>query len=425
MNRKQAVQYAEFINSLCESGNLKFDWLDSLDSEARDHVFRNPSYIGHEEISVDDFENHFGGYSILGFFDIIEEEHLFDYYYFVSNSLADPLFQRNNKDNTDIDIITEQSSKQINQSKEDNIVIDEDLAKAFLDNPASYIYDYTDIEDTFTGITDEASRILSGHVGELNLYGLTGISDSAAEILSEHKGPINLESLTNISDTSAVFLSRHGGPINLEGLTEISDTVAEALSNHEDKLSLYGLKTLSDAAAKSLSKHDGNLLINGLIELSNIAAETLSMKQGFLQLDIKKPSVFSFNGLSELTDKLSDILADSNREINLPGVIEISDQAAANIAESKGAWLHLNGVKSLSDCQAENLSRFSGDELSLNSLTEISDMGAKHLSNFCGKYLFLKKLTEINHDGIHSLASYKGNLRVPSETRERIDSSSQ
>ena len=316
MNRKQAVQYAEFINSLCESGNLKFDWLDSLDSEARDHVFRNPSYIGHEEISVVVFENHFGVYDILGFFDIIEEDHLFDYYYFVSNSLADPLFQRINKDNTDIDIITEQSSKQMNQSKEDNIVIDEDLAKAFLDNPASYIYDYTDIEDTFTGITDEASRILSGHVGELNLYGLSGISDSAAEILSEHKGPINLESLTNISDTSAVFLSRHGGPINLEGLTEISDTVAEALSNHEDKLSLYGLKTLSDAAAKSLSKHDGNLLINGLIELSNIAAETLSMKQGFLQLDIKKPSVFSFNGLSELTDKLSDILADSNREIN-------------------------------------------------------------------------------------------------------------
>ena len=96
MNREQAEQYTTFINSLCESGNLNWDWLDSLSSDARDHVRQNPKYIGREQISEDEFENDYGGHSILGFFDEIGEEHLFDYYYFVSNSLADPSFK--NKD---------------------------------------------------------------------------------------------------------------------------------------------------------------------------------------------------------------------------------------------------------------------------------------------------------------------------------------
>lgn len=96
MNREQAEQYTTFINSLCEAGDLNWDWLDSLDSDARDHVRQNPKYIGREQISEDEFENNYGGHSILGFFDEIGEEHLFDYYYFVSNSLADPSFK--NKD---------------------------------------------------------------------------------------------------------------------------------------------------------------------------------------------------------------------------------------------------------------------------------------------------------------------------------------
>lgn len=73
MNREQAEQYTTFINSLCESGNLNWDWLDSLGSDARDHVRQNPKYIGREQISEDEFENDYGGHSILGFFDEIDQ----------------------------------------------------------------------------------------------------------------------------------------------------------------------------------------------------------------------------------------------------------------------------------------------------------------------------------------------------------------
>lgn len=422
MKRQQAEQYAEFISSLCEAGDLKWDWIDSLDSGARDHVLNNPSYLGKEKISGDEFEKHYGSVSMLGFFSVIDEAHLFDYHHYVSNLLADSSFQRNDKQASDINTTPEQSaSTTMTQSDQDQVIIDEELAQAFLDDPASDIYEYTDISDEFTGITDEAARVLSNHTGELNLYGLSGISDSAAEILSEHEGSINLENLYELSHTAAVFLARHKGPINLDGLTGISDAVADALSHHEDNLSLHSLETLSDAAAESLSKHNKTLLISGLIDLSNTAAETLAMKRGILQLDTKRPSLFSFNGLKELSEKLSSALAGSNREIDLPGIHEISDQVAANLANSTGAWIHLNGIESLSDSQAECLARFSGDELSLNSVTELSDIAAGHLSNFGGKYLFLKGLTDISDVGIGALIKRTGKLEVPSKIRERID----
>jgi len=87
MNREQAHQYAEFINSLCESGDLSWDFLDSLDTDARQHVLENSSWLGKPGLSEQAFEEEYGGTSLLGFLDVIEEDHLFSYYSFVSRKI--------------------------------------------------------------------------------------------------------------------------------------------------------------------------------------------------------------------------------------------------------------------------------------------------------------------------------------------------
>ena len=55
--------------------------------DARQHVLQNPSYLGKPEISQEAFEEEYGGISLLGFLDLIEEDHLFSYYSFVSRLL--------------------------------------------------------------------------------------------------------------------------------------------------------------------------------------------------------------------------------------------------------------------------------------------------------------------------------------------------
>ncbi len=66
-------------------------------------------------------------------------------------------------------------------------IIDEELAKAFLDDPDNVVLSEA------TNITDGAAESLSKHQGDLNLDGLTELSDAAAESLSKHKGQINDE----------------------------------------------------------------------------------------------------------------------------------------------------------------------------------------------------------------------------------------
>ena len=87
MKREQAIQYAEFINSQCESGDLSWDFLDSLDIDAQEHVRENPSWLGKAEISAEAFEEEHGGTSLLGFLDVIEEDYLFSYYSFAARKL--------------------------------------------------------------------------------------------------------------------------------------------------------------------------------------------------------------------------------------------------------------------------------------------------------------------------------------------------
>ena len=68
-------------------------------------------------------------------------------------------------------------------------IIDEELAKAFLDDP-----DNADLSKA-TEITDEAAELLSKYKGaELNLSGLTELSDAAAESLSKHQGDLIIDS---------------------------------------------------------------------------------------------------------------------------------------------------------------------------------------------------------------------------------------
>ena len=90
----------------------------------------------------------------------------------------------------------------LDANESDVSIIDEKVAKAFLDD----LYDYL---PGAMKITDEAAEILSKHEGALELCDLTELSDAAAESLSRHKGDLFLSSLSKLSDAAAESLSRH------------------------------------------------------------------------------------------------------------------------------------------------------------------------------------------------------------------------
>ena len=113
-------------------------------------------------------------------------------------------------------------------------IIDEELAKAFLDAPCDarpgqrptnlWSREVADCSE----ITDGAAEVLSKHEGWLELSGLTELSDAAAESLSKHRGALCLDGLTELSDAAAEALSKAQGCLALNGLTELSDTAAES-----------------------------------------------------------------------------------------------------------------------------------------------------------------------------------------------------
>ena len=81
-------------------------------------------------------------------------------------------------------------------------IIDEELAKAFLDDPGN-----VDLSKATT-ITDEAAEALSGE-GDLYLNGLTSLSDSGAKLLLRHvEGGLSLD-LDELPDSAAEILRQH------------------------------------------------------------------------------------------------------------------------------------------------------------------------------------------------------------------------
>jgi hypothetical protein len=178
-------------------------------------------------------------------------------------------------------------------------IIDEELAKAFIEDP-----DNVDLSGT--EITDEAAEALSKSEGCLKLNGLTELSDAAAESLSKYKGELGLSGLTELSDAAAESLSKCKGDLHLNGLSELINEAAEFFADHKGCLELSGLTKLSDAMAESFSKHQGDLLSLGLTELSDAAAESLSKHKGVLFLD----------GLTELSDAAAAALAQKPGTIN-------------------------------------------------------------------------------------------------------------
>jgi hypothetical protein len=257
-------------------------------------------------------------------------------------------------------------------------IIDEELAKAFLDDPKS-----VDLSKA-TEITDGAAEILAGYEdrfgnpGQLYLKGLTELSEAAAESLSKHHGQLNLNGLTKLSDAAAESLSKHKtrpkAPLDrrlwLNGLTGLSDATAESLSKHEGDLILEGLTELSEAAAESLSKHHGQLNLNGLTKLSDAAVESLSKHEGDLIL----------NGLTKLSDAAVESLSKHEGSLILQGLTELSDAAAESLSKHHGQ-LNLNGLTKLSDAAAESLSKVQGNLL-------LSDVAKESLSKQLINYGF-------------------------------------
>ena len=92
-------------------------------------------------------------------------------------------------------------------------IIDEKLAKAFLDDP-----DNVDLSEA-TEITDGAAELLAEHVGVLYLDGLKELSDAAAESLSKHQGDLSI--------------GRHPGAAGDGNQIQLSHAAAKSLSSHK------------------------------------------------------------------------------------------------------------------------------------------------------------------------------------------------
>lgn len=147
-------------------------------------------------------------------------------------------------------------------------------------------------------------------------------------------------------------------PLSLNGLITLPAEIAEILANTNTyELSFYELKEIDADAASNLAKFKGNSLdLSGLEQISDQAAAAFAGFKGHLDL----------SGLKKLSEASARSLASSGSPdsgpLNLSGLEELSDGAAEALTTFKFGDLKLNGIRWLSDAAAEALSKgFRGD----------------------------------------------------------------
>ncbi|MFM8272305.1 MAG: DUF1588 domain-containing protein, partial [Gemmata sp.] len=100
-------------------------------------------------------------------------------------------------------------------------------------------------------------------------------------------------------------------------------------------------------------------------------------------------------------------LARRQGDLALDGLAELSDDAAAALADHRGGTLSLNGLKNLSDAAAAALARHDG-RLSLNGLATLSAAAAGALAKHPGDWLILDGLTTLTASAASALAQHPG-----------------
>ena len=142
-------------------------------------------------------------------------------------------------------------------------------------------------------------------------------------------------------------------------------------------------------------------LIGESTEISDIAAAVLAEYQGLmLELNVTK-----------LTDASAAALAKHEGVcICLHGLTKLTDAAAEALANYKG-YLGLAGLTELSDAAAEALSKHQGGYLGLDGLTELSDAAVKTLSKYQG-ILSLGGLTELSDAAAKAISKHQESLSL-------------
>jgi hypothetical protein len=195
-------------------------------------------------------------------------------------------------------------------------IIDEELAKAFIDDP-----DNVDLSEA-TEITDEAAEILGQcNARDLHVDGLKRLSVVAAGALSKFKGKkLHLNGLCDVSDDVIKALAGKKAGLDLSSLCAISDDVLELLVRGRRKFLSLGLQQLSEEQAKILEFfHGKNLALDSVGEISDTVAESLA------GLSVKR---LSLGGLHEFSESVAERLGSlAAKELTLPGALRISRAA--------------------------------------------------------------------------------------------------
>ncbi|MCH2025528.1 MAG: hypothetical protein MK172_07270 [Verrucomicrobiales bacterium] len=319
-------------------------------------------------------------------------------------------------------------------------IIDEELAKAFLDDP-----DNVDLSEA-TEITDKAAELLSKHEGELNLCACSRISEKAIETLASRNGDLSL-GISSLSDTTVAALAAHDGRLKLPELEKVGGEHAAVLATHSSALQISGWSHLHpnelDENNYNQLATEGERLLAKKLHDSETAVDTEIRKinqQDIIDANMAKKfldrSYLDGSGSDqiELSDKkvlsveAAEIFAKMDGgPLHLEGLTEIPDTVADLLGKSSG-WLQLGKSASLSASGWKSLSSHKG-WLSLK-LESLPDEAASALSQYQGDQIFLEELSEISDAGIKSLTKYGGMIdfggkRKTSEVRKRFKSFSQ
>lgn len=235
------------------------------------------------------------------------------------------------------------------------------------------------------------------------------IDDDAAHFLSDFSWDFSFNVfayLVCISDKSAKYIAKYPNLLDLSDLKNLSVESARALSAHsgEGGLVLDGLTNLSDAVTEALSEYNGTLNLDGITNLSDKSAGSLAKHRGNLSL----------GGLRSLSDSAAECLSrHAGHSLSLYSLSHLSTRSAAAFSNYEG-FLSLGNLSSLSDEAAEALSKQKGS-LYLGA-ESLSDSVIIALSKHQGDSLSLHALKTLTERGAEALSKYKGNLDVGPES---------
>lgn len=157
--------------------------------------------------------------------------------------------------------------------------------------------------------------------------------------------------------------------------------------------------TLSVEQAQALVQTKGFLELPAVVAIDLPAATILGQKKGGLALP----------ALNTLPPDVARALAQT-RGLSLPGLKEISPEAASALYGIGGGWLALDGLTTINFLIARELARNEG-ELQLDGLTTISPDVADNLARHIG-VLSLKGLTTLSAESARALGKHTGQLNL-------------